>query len=87
MPATGQTTAQVEFDLGQARTFNVARIQENIALGECVQAYHVEVLDGGKWHTVAAGQVIGHKQLRRFPAVTAQRVRLVINQALAPPAS
>jgi alpha-L-fucosidase len=38
MPAAGQTTGQVEFDLGQPRTFNVARIQENIALGERVQA-------------------------------------------------
>jgi alpha-L-fucosidase len=86
MPAAGQTTAQVEFDLGQSRTFNVARIQEDIALGERVQAYHVEVLDGDVWRTITAGRVIGHKQLRRFPSVTAQRVRLVIDQAAAPPA-
>ena len=86
VPAEDQTTGHVEFDLGQARTFNVARIQEDISLGERVQAYHVEILDGDKWHTVTAGQVIGHKQLRRFPAVTAQRVRLVIDKAAAPPA-
>ena len=42
-----------------------------------------EVLDGQKWRTVTAGQVIGHKQLRRFSAVTARRVRLVIDQAAA----
>ena len=35
--------------------------------------------------TITAGEVIGHKQLRRFPAVTAQRVRLVIDKASAPP--
>ncbi len=51
-----------------------------------LQAYHVEILDGDTWRTVTAGQVIGHKQLRRFPAVTAQRVRLVIDKAAAPPA-
>ena len=55
-------------------------------MGERVQAYHVEVLEDGKWRAITAGQVIGHKQLRRFPAVTAQRVRLVIDQASAPPA-
>ena len=33
-----------------------------------------------------AGRVIGQKQLRRFPAVTARKVRLVIDQARAPPA-
>lgn len=86
MPAAEQTTAQVELDLGQARTFNVARIQENIALGERVQRYHVEVLSDGKWRTVTSGRVIGHKQLRRFPTVSAQRVRLVIDQACTPPA-
>ncbi len=85
-PAGGQSTGQVEFDLGQPRTFNVARIQEDIALGERVQAYHIEVLDGAQWRTVTSGHVIGHKQLRRFPAVTARQVRLVIDQACAPPA-
>ena len=85
-PAANQTTGSIEFDLGQPRTFNVARIQEDIALGERVQAYHVEIFEGGAWRTVTAGQVIGHKQLRRFPAVTTQRARLVIDKSSAPPA-
>lgn len=86
MPAPDQTTGFVEFDLGKARTFNVARLQEDIALGERVQAYRVEILDGVQWRTISAGQVIGQKQLRRFPTVTTQRVRLVIDNASAPPA-
>ena len=85
-PSGNQTTGQFEVDLGQPRSFNVARIQEDISLGERVQGYHVEILDGDKWRTVTGGQVLGHKQLRRFPAVTAQRVRLVIDKASAPPA-
>ncbi|HOX57813.1 MAG TPA: alpha-L-fucosidase [Candidatus Paceibacterota bacterium] len=85
-PAQGKSTGYVEFDLGQARAFNVARIQEDIALGERVQAYRVEVFEDGKWRAVSEGKVIGHKQLRRFPTATARRVRLVITQAAAPPA-
>jgi alpha-L-fucosidase len=85
-PAGDQTTGSVEFDLAQARTFNVARIQEDISQGERVQAYHVEILDGDQWRTITTGQIIGHKQLRRFPAVTARRARLVIDKASAPPA-
>jgi alpha-L-fucosidase len=85
-PAAGETTGWIECDLGQPRTFNVARVQEDVALGERVQAYRVEVWEGAAWRPITAGQVVGHKQLRRFPAVTAQRVRLVIDQALAPPA-
>jgi alpha-L-fucosidase len=85
-PGEDQRTGSVEFDLGQAQTFNVARVQESIALGERVQAYRLEILEGDTWRPITAGQVIGHKQLRRFPAVTAQRVRLVIDKASAPPA-
>ena len=85
-PAEGKNTGYVEFDLGQSWTFNVARIQENIAFGERVQAYRVEVFEGDKWRTITAGQVIGHKQLRCFPTVTARRLRLVIERASAPPA-
>ncbi len=85
-PAGEQTTGTIEVDLGQPRTFNVARLQEDIALGERVQAYRVEALEGDKWRTLAASQVIGHKQLRRFPAVTARRARVVIEKASAPPA-
>lgn len=79
-------TGTLEFDLGKPQTFNVARVQEGIFLGERVQAYHIEVQDGGKWRTISSGEVIGHKQLRRFPAVTAQRVRLVIDKASEQPA-
>ena len=85
-PAGDATTGLVEFDLGQDRTFNVARLQEAIAQGERVQAYHVDIQQGGEWRTVTSGQVIGHKQLRRFAAVTARHVRLVIEKASAPPA-
>jgi alpha-L-fucosidase len=85
-PAARQTTGWVEFDLGRPHTFNVARIQEDIAQGERVQAYRVDVLEGDRWRTVSAGEVIGHKQLRRFSPVTARRVRLVIDKASTAPA-
>jgi alpha-L-fucosidase len=85
-PAEDQTTGSIAFDLGQPRTFNVARLQEDISLGERVQAYHVEIIEGDTWRTITAGQVIGHKQLRRFSAVTARQVRLVIDKASASPA-
>jgi alpha-L-fucosidase len=85
-PGKSSGTNFVEFDLGQARTFNVARIQENIALGERVSAYGIQALEREQWRTITSGQVIGHKQLRCFPSVTARRVRLVIDKASAPPA-
>ncbi len=85
-PGQAETAGWVEFDLGKPRTFNVARIQENIALGERVQAYRVDILKDDKWVPITTGQIIGQKQLRRFAAVTAQHVRLVIDKSSAPPA-
>jgi hypothetical protein len=86
MPAEGETTGQIEFDLGRPCTFNVARIQEDIRLGERVKSYSVEIRDGDRWRMVTSGQVIGYKQLRRFPEVTTDRVRLIIDEASAVPA-
>ena len=80
------TSGWLEVDLGQPRMFNVVRVQEAIALGERVQAWHVEALVDGNWKTLCKGTVIGHKRLLRVPAVTATKVRLVIDRAKACPA-
>ena len=85
-PSKTQPSNIVDVDLGKDCTFNVARIQEDIALGERVQSYHVDVREGDVWRTVTSGRVIGHQQLRRFPLTTARHVRLVIDKATATPA-
>jgi alpha-L-fucosidase len=81
----GVTSASLELDLGQSRTFNVAMIQEQIALSQRVEAYCVEAWSGGEWKPLATGTTVGHKKLERFPEVTASRIRLTIEKALAPP--
>ncbi len=84
--ADGHGGDWLEVDLGSSKPINVLRIEEPIALGQRVEAFRLEVLDAGQWKTVAHGSTIGHKRLARFPTVTAQRVRLSIDQSLAPPA-
>lgn len=79
------TTATLDIDLGAPTTFNVARLQEPVALGQRVQAYRVEAWDGQAWTLLSRGTTIGHKKLDRFATVTAQRVRLVVEQARACP--
>ncbi len=82
----GVTQACVTVDLGAARTFNVVRVQEAIALGERVQAYRVEARVGDRWQTLARGTVIGHKNLLKVPRTTAAQVRLVVERAQGCPA-
>ena len=81
-----EKVASIEFDLGTPKKFNVIRLQEAIALGERVRAYHVDALYDGVWKPLASGKVIGHKALLPIPTTIAQRVRLVVDDAAACPA-
>lgn len=75
----------LEVDLQRPTTFNVAMVQEHIAEGQRVERYRIEVWDGRDWKVIAHGTTIGYKKLDRFNDVTAVRVRLVIESALATP--
>jgi alpha-L-fucosidase len=79
----GVTSGWLEVDLGHPSEIGIAGMEEQIALGQRVKAYHIEVLDGSEWKTVDKGTTIGHKKLDRFGPVTAQKVRLVIDDARA----
>lgn len=81
-----QTRAWLEVDLGRPTRIGIACLQEYIPLGQRVESYRLDYLDGEQWKTLSAGTTIGHKKLERFDPVTARRVRLMIEQALAAPA-
>ena len=75
------TSADVEFDLGGDRTFNVAELAEHIRTGQRIGAFVLEAWDGGNWKEFARGTTVGYKRLLRFGDVTASRVRLRILDA------
>ncbi len=79
------TRSWIEVDLGQATTFNRVMIQEDIRLGQRVEAFTIEAWDGSQWKPVSQGTTIGYKRLLRFPDTTAARVRLTITKARACP--
>jgi len=61
-------------------------VQEYIREGERVRAYIVEARQNGLWHKIAAGTCVGHKRIHRLDTpVTADRIRLRIDKAIAPP--
>lgn len=81
----GTTEARVELRSKTPVTFNVCRIEEPIALGQRVASYRLDVRQGKEWVTVVRGTTIGYRKLDRFPSVTADRVRLVIEKTRACP--
>ena len=70
--------AMLEVQLAKPTTFDHALTMEWLVDGQLVQKYEVQAWVGGAWKTVASGEAIGHEKIDRFPAVTAQRVRLQI---------
>jgi len=76
--------------LGEARSFDVAMLMEDIRQGQHVEAFALDVWDGAGpvtdqnllgqtgWREIARGTTIGWKKLLRFPTVTAEWVRVRI---------
>jgi alpha-L-fucosidase len=81
----GVESAVLEFDLPEDRTFDRAMLQENIRVGQRVEAFRLEAWDGKAWKEFTKGTTIGYKRLLRFPAVTAKRVRLTIDASRTSP--
>jgi alpha-L-fucosidase len=78
-------TGRVELELGRPTTFDVACLEEAIEHGQSVARYSLQAWTGDAWTTLVRGSTIGHKKLDRFPAVTASRVRLMIDAAIEAP--
>lgn len=82
MPSSGgKEPAWLEFDLAGKRYFDCALLQENIRIGQRIENFRLEAWDGKTCVVAVRGTTVGYKRLLRFPPVTADRVRLVIEQA------
>jgi alpha-L-fucosidase len=74
-----------DIDLGRTVTVSVARLEEDITYGQVVAAYSLLGSDGGPWRPLAHGTTVGYARIERFQPSTVRRVRLKIEDAVAPP--
>jgi alpha-L-fucosidase len=82
---TGDRTATAEVDLGKTVTASIVRLEEDITKGQMVARYSFSGVDGGAWRVLSRGTTIGYARLDRFEPAAVRRVRLVIEEAVAPP--
>jgi alpha-L-fucosidase len=82
---TGERTAERAVDLGRPIMVGIADLREDIARGQAVARYVLEGSDGGLWRVLSRGTTIGFRKLDRFGPVAVRRVRLRIEDAVAPP--
>lgn len=78
MPGAGVPAPSIEFTLAGERTFDVLLLQECIMVGQRIEKFRLDAWQGGAWKEITRGTTVGYKRLLRFPAVTAQKVRVVI---------
>ncbi|MHB1862935.1 MAG: alpha-L-fucosidase [Gemmatimonadaceae bacterium] len=83
--ATGPRSAELEVALPGAARAGVARLEERIERGQAVAGYTLYGADGGDWRVLSRGTTIGYAKLDRFEPVVVSRLRLTIDDAVAPP--
>ncbi len=69
------------FELSGPMRFNVAMIREDLRQGQRIEAFALDAWTGREWKEIAAGTTVGWKKLLRFPALTADKVRVRILRA------
>jgi alpha-L-fucosidase len=84
--AVSGSSGSFEYALEKPASFNIAMIREDIKAGQRIEKFHLEAWDGKAWRTFAEGTTVGSKRLLRFPVMTAQKVRLVIDGSRSDPA-
>jgi alpha-L-fucosidase len=72
------TSAIIELKLKKKETFNVLMLQENITVGQRIEKFELEYLDGKEWKMATEGTTVGYKRLLQFNPVTTDKVRLKI---------
>ncbi|MGH7969555.1 MAG: alpha-L-fucosidase, partial [Limisphaerales bacterium] len=78
---TGVHSAWLELDLGRPQTFSRARLRQAHGEQHRVRRFALEAWTNGQWEAFYHGQDLGERLVAKFPAVTAQRVRLHITEA------
>jgi alpha-L-fucosidase len=82
---TGPTTAEAEVDLGRIVSSGALRLEEDVSRGQAIARYRVESADTGDWRPLSRGTTIGFAKIDRFTPVAMRRLRVVIEEAVAPP--
>jgi alpha-L-fucosidase len=74
--------ASITLSFSQVITFDLISLQEFIALGQRIEAYHIEAFIDNHWQKIAEGESIGAKKLIRVAApIHTKKVRLSITKS------
>ena len=72
-------------DLGQKRRFDVIELKEDIAKGQRISGFKIDVELNGRWVPYGKGSTVGYRRLIQGQPVEAQKIRVRITDAQATP--
>ena len=78
-------TGEFTVDLGQKRRFDVVELKEDIAKGQRISGFKVEVELNGRWVPYGEGSTVGYRRLVQGQPVEAQKIRVTITNSQATP--
>jgi len=79
------TNASLTLDFGKDTDIDTVLLQENIALGQRVKGFSIEIWNGSDFVPIARQTTIGYKRIVRFAPQRTSKVRIVIEAAKACP--
>ena len=81
LPEKKEEPVTVTLRWEQAQKFHRVVIQEQIALSQRIERFHLEILTEGCWNSIAEGTVVGHKRIVNLGETESEALRLVIDDA------
>lgn len=76
----------IGIDFGEEKTFNIISLSEYLPLGQRVEKVNIEVFKDDSWEIIGTATTIGRTRFIRLPKTTAERIRVNVINAMAPPA-
>ena len=72
------TTCIIEFKLNKKEKFDAFILQENIRIGQRIEAFELESWEDNHWQPIGKGTTVGYKRIIRFSTVTSDKFRVKI---------
>lgn len=80
IPATG-TTGSVQLELGRPSRIGIIDLREAIQYGQHIARHRVDLRINGTWQRAVQGSTIGNRWLHRIAPVTADAVRVTVEES------
>lgn len=78
-------SAEITLDFVKEVELNTVILQENIALGQRVKSFSVQIWKNGNFETVSKNTTIGYKRIIRFSKITTPKIKILIEDSKACP--